>query len=47
MVEDNLDLLLLGEFIKSVTDNITLFENFQAIEDPETLALLLAKGCLE
>ena len=47
MVEDNLDLFLLVEFIKSVADYIALFEKFQDIEDPETHELMLAQGCIE
>ena len=44
MVADNPDLFLLGEFIKSFSDDNALFEKFQAIEDPEILALVLAQG---
>ena len=47
MVVDNLDRFLLGEFVKSVADNIELFEKFQDIENPETLVLVFAQGCIE
>ena len=46
MVEDNLDRLLLGECIKIIADDNTLFEKFQAIEDPEKLFWYLLRDTL-